>query len=84
MIGVLVGLVISAMFSAMCIPGLVISKGRIEFRRGLMKAADSLEREFGRYDGHTPCKVLFSIDRTNAVSIETNGVKTVRVLHEAF
>ena len=80
----IIGFVVGIAISAIGIPGLMISKGRVEFRRGLMKAAGALEKEFGRYEGHTPYKVLFSIDRTNAVSIETNGVKTVRVFHEAF
>ena len=53
------------------------SSGSIDGRR---LAADAIEKEFGRVDSETPYKVLFSVKTTDVVSIETNGVKTVRVI----
>jgi hypothetical protein len=47
---------------------------------GHFEAADALQREFGLYDGHSPYRVLFSEKTTDVISIETNGVKTVRVI----
>jgi hypothetical protein len=47
---------------------------------GRFEAADALQKEFGNYDGHAPYKVLFSEKTTDVISIETNGVKTVRVI----
>ena len=47
---------------------------------GRVEAADALEGEFGRYDGHTPYKVLFSVKATDVISIETNGIRRVRVI----
>ena len=47
---------------------------------GRLDAAHALEKEFGRYDGHMPYKVLFSVKTTDVVSTETNGVRTVRVI----
>jgi hypothetical protein len=47
---------------------------------GRFEAADAIEKEFGRYDGHAPYKVVFSVKTTNVISTETNGVKTVRVI----
>jgi hypothetical protein len=47
---------------------------------GLREAAHSLEKEFGRFEGHAPYEVLFSVKTTDVVSIETNGVRTVRVI----
>ena len=47
---------------------------------GRFEAADALQKEFGLYDGHSPYKVLFSEKTTDVISIETNGVKTVRVI----
>jgi len=49
-------------------------------RAGRFEAADALQKEFGLYDGHSPYKVLFSEKTTDVISIETNGVKTVRVI----
>lgn len=47
---------------------------------GRFEAADALEKEFGRYDGHSPYKVLFSVKTTDVVATETHGVRTVRVI----
>ena len=47
---------------------------------GLMEAADALDKEFGRYDGKSECKRLFGVKTTDVISIETNGVKTVRII----
>lgn len=47
---------------------------------GQRLAADALEKEFGNHDGRTPSKVLYSVKTTDVVSIETNGVRTVRVI----
>jgi hypothetical protein len=48
--------------------------------RGRMDAVDAIQKEFGLYDGHTPYKFLFEVHTTDLISIETNGVKTVRVI----
>ena len=47
---------------------------------GKFLAADALEKEFGRYDGKTQYSFLFSVKTTDVISIETNGVRTVRVI----
>jgi hypothetical protein len=47
---------------------------------GRAEVARSLEREFGVYDGRSPYKVLYSVKTTDVISIETNGIKTVRVI----
>ena len=47
---------------------------------GHFEAADALQKEFGLYDGHSPYKILLSEKTTDVISIETNGVKTVRVI----
>jgi hypothetical protein len=47
---------------------------------GRMQAADAIQNEFGTYDKHSAYKVLFSVHTADVVSIETNGVKTVRVI----
>ena len=49
------------------------------FADGLGKAASMIEKEFGVYDGHTPCKTVFAFKTTHVVSIEIDGVKTIRV-----
>jgi hypothetical protein len=83
-LGVLVGIVISAVIFVPLLRG--ERKDKFEFGRtngiiaGRFEAADVLEKEFGRYDGHAPYKVLFSVKTTDVVSTETNGVKTVRVI----
>jgi hypothetical protein len=46
---------------------------------GGRQAADALEKEFGRWDGVTPSKTIYTVKHTTLVSIETNGVKTIRV-----
>jgi hypothetical protein len=47
---------------------------------GRFDAADALGKEFGQYDGHSPYKVLFSVKTTDVISVETNGIKTVRII----
>ncbi|HEX5219121.1 MAG TPA: hypothetical protein VFZ59_06100 [Verrucomicrobiae bacterium] len=83
-LGVLVGIAISAFTF---VPFLLRERReKFQFGRtngivaGRFEAADALEKEFGRYDGHAPYKVLFSVKTTDVVSMETNGVKTVRVI----
>ena len=83
-LGVFFGLAISAI---LFVP-LLLKDGRDKFQFGLsngkvagrQEAADILEKEFGRYDGQVPYKVLFSVKTTDVVSTETNGVRTVRVI----
>ncbi len=48
--------------------------------QGRMDAVDAVQKEFGLYDGHSPYKVLFEIHTTDLISIETNGIKTIRVI----
>lgn len=61
-------------------------KARLELGRhqgelaGLAEAADTLSKEFGHYDGQGAYRRLFSIKTTDVIVIETNGVKTVRVI----
>jgi hypothetical protein len=83
-LGVFIGVAISAI---VFVPFLFSERrDKFEFGRkngivaGRLEAADALEKEFGRYDGHTPYKVLFSVKTTDVVSTETNGVRTVRVI----
>ena len=48
--------------------------------RGQMDVTDVIQKEFGLYDGHSPYKVLFEVHTTDLISIETNDVRTVRVI----
>jgi len=48
--------------------------------QGHLEAIDAIQKEFGLYDGHSPYKFLFEAYTSDVVSIETNGVKTVRVI----
>jgi hypothetical protein len=48
--------------------------------QGRMDAVDAVQKEFGLYDGHGPYKFLFEVHTTDLISIETNGVKTIRVI----
>jgi hypothetical protein len=48
--------------------------------QGRMDAVDAVRKEFGFYDGHSPYKFLFEIHTSDLISIETNGVKTIRVI----
>jgi hypothetical protein len=48
--------------------------------QGRMDAVDAVQKEFGYYDGHSPYKFLFEIHTSDLISIETNGVKTIRVI----
>lgn len=95
-IGVLVGLALSAV----SLPGFLLAKGRVKFLEGRtngitvgrFETAETLEKEFGHYDGKGPYTVLLSVTgkvsypsgsvvkTSNVVCIETNGVKTVRVI----
>ena len=51
--------------------------GHISGRR---ETAEALGREFGQHDGRSPYKVLFSVKTTDVISVETNGIKTVRII----
>lgn len=83
-IGVLLGVVLTV---GVCVP-VFFKERRDKFEFGVKNgviagrfdAAGSLEKEFGRYDGKTPYKLLFSVKTTDVVCIETNGVKTVRII----
>ena len=84
MLGVIVGIALGA---TVFWPLLLSERhNKFEFGRtngivaGRFEAADALEKEFGRYDGRSPYKVLFSVKSTDVISIETNGIKTVRVI----
>jgi hypothetical protein len=48
--------------------------------QGQMDVIDAIQKEFGLYDGHGPYKFLFEVHTTDLVSIETNGIKTVRII----
>jgi hypothetical protein len=83
-LGVLAGIVISTI---LFVP-LLVSERRNKFQfgrvngivEGLFEASTALEKEFGRYDGRTPYKRLYGVKTTDIVSIETNGVRTVRLI----
>jgi hypothetical protein len=47
---------------------------------GLREAANALGKEFGYYHDHSPNNVLFSVKTTDVISVETNGIKTVRII----
>jgi hypothetical protein len=47
---------------------------------GSTEAIDAIQKEFGTHDSGGPHKVLFSVHTAEVISIETNGVKTVRVI----
>jgi len=55
--------------------------GRID---ALQEAASILGKEFGYYkgcfNGKTPFKELFEVKATSVLMIETNGVKTIKVI----
>ena len=50
--------------------------------RGHLDAVDAINKEFGTYDERLglPYKSLFGAYTSDVISIETNGVKTVRVI----
>jgi hypothetical protein len=54
-----------------------VTAGTIQGKRF---AADALGKEFGQTDGTALSKNIFSVKHTDVVSIETNGIKTVRVI----
>jgi hypothetical protein len=45
---------------------------------GRREAAEAIQKEFGTYDSHKPSKFLLEADTSELVSIETNGVQTIR------
>jgi len=47
---------------------------------GRLEGVDEIQKEFGTYDGHSSYKVLFSVHTSDVIAIETNGIKTVRVI----
>ena len=48
--------------------------------RGQMDVFDSIQKEFGFYDGHGSYKNLFEAHTSDLICLETNGVKTVRII----
>lgn len=48
--------------------------------QGHLEAVDAIQKEFGTYDDRLPYKHLFGAYTSEVVSIETNGIKTVRVI----
>ena len=49
-------------------------------QRGQMDVVDVISKEYGFYDGHGPYKALLDVHARDLISIETNGVKTIRVI----
>ena len=47
---------------------------------GLIYSVKELEKEFGAFDGVVEYKRLYSVKTSDVVSVEINGVKTVRVI----
>ena len=85
---VIFGLIIGLVLAAVVLVPLLFHEQRVKFNlgrhcgriEGLNEAADSLDKVFGKYDGKVEYKILFSVKTTSVVSIETNGVKTVRII----
>ena len=85
---IIIGMVLGAAIAAgLLIPILIHERhAKFEFGRkngridSLFDAADALDKEFGRYDGNAEYKRLFHVKTTDVISIETNGVKTVRII----
>jgi hypothetical protein len=48
--------------------------------QGHLDAVDAIQKEFGTYDDRLPYKPLFSAYTSDVVSVETNGIRTVRVI----
>lgn len=48
--------------------------------QGHLEAVDAIQKEFGVCDSHSPGKYLFGAYTSEVVSVETNGIKTVRVI----
>jgi hypothetical protein len=48
--------------------------------QGHLDAVDAIQKEFGTCDSQMPGKGLFGAYTSEVISIETNGVKTVRVI----
>jgi hypothetical protein len=48
--------------------------------QGRLDAADALQKEFGTWDGKASNNVLLSVKTTSLVAVETNGIKTVRII----
>jgi hypothetical protein len=48
--------------------------------QGHLEAVDAIKKEFGVCDSQIPSKGLFGAYTSEVVLIETNGVKTVRVI----
>ena len=83
-LGFLLGCVVTG---ALCVAVLISQEEKIrnwsrEIGRldGLFEAADAIDKEFGRYDGKGEYKRLFGVKTTDVIAIETNGVKTVRII----
>jgi hypothetical protein len=63
---------------------LILPKERkVQFDNGVIQghfdAVDAIQKEFGVCDSHIPSKRIFEA-YSDVVSIETNGVKTIRVI----
>jgi hypothetical protein len=77
-VGLLLGIGVSvAVFIPVILSERESNHGRLV---GYAEAADSLAGEFGLYNGQGAYKRLFSVKTTDVISIETNGVRTVRVI----
>jgi hypothetical protein len=48
--------------------------------QGHLEAVDAIQKEFGVCDSHTNAKRLFGAYTSDVVSIETNGIRTIRVI----
>ena len=84
LIGTMIGAIVMA---AIFIPLLIYERhAKYKYGRevgkldGLIEAASAIDEEFGRYDGRGAYKTLFGIKSTDVIAIETNGVKTIRVI----
>jgi hypothetical protein len=82
------GFIVGVAVAALVLVPLLLTESRNKYELGRQKGinlarleiAGALRKEFGQYDGHSPYKVLFSIKTTDVISVETNGIKTVRII----
>ena len=47
---------------------------------GLLHSVNDIEKEFGKYSTKDNYKTLYSVKTSEVISLEINGVKTIRVI----
>ncbi|HTJ00226.1 MAG TPA: hypothetical protein VL527_15195 [Dongiaceae bacterium] len=84
MVKFVLGILVGGLLATLCLVTFIskqfaagLNSGNIA---GRLEAANALQQEFGTNVGAAPHRVLFSVKTTDVVVIETNGIKTVRVI----